>query len=488
MMSSSYTMTIDGKQVTSSHLFDVVNPSTGKVFAQAPSASHSDIDSAFVAAQAAFPAWAADSDARREALRSIADITEASADELGHLLSLETGKPHEDSRWEFRLAAMWLRYYADIDLDVEESVDAQGYRATVARRPLGVVAAIKPWNTPIIQFAWAIAPALRAGNTVILKPSPFTPLSSLALASRIAHLIPSGVLNVATGPDPLGELLTSHPVPRKISFTGSIRAGSHIAAAAAANLKRFTLEMGGNDAALVLPGSDIAAIAEPLFWAGFMNNGQICGDVKRVYVHRSQHADMVEALASIARSVTVGDPFDDGVRLGPVSTHPQFNRVVELLDNALANGARAASGGAPLDRPGFFLPPTILDNVDDGFQIVDEEQFGPILPVVAYDDIEDGIRRANGTDFGLSASVWGPDLEQNAAIVTRLEAGMVSVNQHGFGARPDLPFLGHKSSGFGVENGHWGLEEYTQLQVIGTPAAGPRPMLDIPLSGTAQTN
>lgn len=473
-------MTIAGEQVTTASQFDVVDPSTGDVFDQAPAADAGHVDAAFAAAQAAFPAWAADAGARRDALRAMADVTEAAADELGHLLSLETGKPQEDSRWEFRLAALWMRYYADFEIGVEESVDAQGYRATVARRPLGVVAAIKPWNTPVIQFGWAIAPALRAGNTVVLKPSPFTPLSSLALATRIANLVPAGVINVVTGPDPLGQLLTSHPVPRKVSFTGSIRAGSHIAAAAAADLKRFTLEMGGNDPALVLPGSDIASIAEPLFWAGFMNNGQICGDVKRVYVHRSQHADLVEALASIARSVKVGGPFEDGVRLGPVSTRPQFERVVGLLDKALANGARAASGGAPLGGPGFFVPPTILDNVDDGWEIVDEEQFGPILPVVAYDDVEDGIRRANGTEFGLSASVWGPDLEQNAAIVTRLEAGMVSVNQHGFGARPDLPFLGHKSSGFGVENGHWGLEEYTQIQVVGTPAAGPRPSIDLP--------
>lgn len=486
-MSSPYTMTIGGQQVATDQTFDVVNPSTGQVFAQAPSATQAHVDAAFTAAQDAFPAWAADSASRRSALRAIADVTEAAADDLGHLLSLETGKPHEDSRWEFRLAALWLRYYADFEMEPEEIVDAQGYRATVVRRPLGVVAAIKPWNTPIIQFAWAIAPALRTGNTVVLKPSPFTPLSSLALATRIAHLLPAGVLNIATGPDPLGERLTSHPVPRKISFTGSIRAGSSIASAAAADLKRFTLEMGGNDPALVLPGADIAAIAGSIFWAGFMNNGQICGDIKRVYVHKSQHSEMVEALAEIARSVKVGGPFEDGVQLGPVSTRPQYDRVVELLGEALGSGARAAAGGAPLDRPGFFVAPTIFDNVDDGSRIVDEEQFGPILPVVSYSDVEDGIRRANRTEFGLTASVWGPDPELNAQIVTRLEAGMVSVNQHGFGVSPHLPFLGHKASGFGVENGRWGLEEYTQVQVIGTPADGPRPAIDDPALAETHT-
>ena len=228
--------------------------------------------------------------------------------------------------------------------------------------------------------------------------------------------------------------------------------------------------MGGNDAALVLPGSDIAAIAEPLFWAGFMNNGQICGDVKRVYVHRSQHADMVEALASIARSVTVGDPFDDGVRLGPVSTHPQFNRVVELLDNALANGARAASGGAPLDRPGFFLPPTILDNVDDGFQIVDEEQFGPVLPIISFRDVADAIARANRSEYGLTASVWSGDADHAAQLAPQFDAGQVSINVHGGGTLPHLPFGGHKHSGIGVENGPWGLHGFTELQAITGPS------------------
>ncbi len=474
-MASQYKLTIAGEQVSVPSEFDVVDPSTGAVFAQAPAAGSAEVDFAFSSAEAAFPAWSADSKARRAALHAIADVTESAADELGRILSLETGKPHEDSRWEFRLGALWMRYYADLDVEVQETSDSEGYRATVARRPLGVVAAIKPWNTPIIQLAWAISPALRAGNTVVLKPSPFTPLSSLALASRISPLLPPGVLNVVTGPDPLGELLTSHRTPRKITFTGSTRAGTQIATAAAGGLKHFTLEMGGNDPALILPGADIAAIASPLFWASLMNNGQICGDVKRIYVHRSQHADLVDALASIATSTKVGGPFEDDVQLGPVSTRPQYDRVVGLLNRALSEGARAASGGAPIDGPGFFVPPTVLDNVDDGSAIVDEEQFGPLIPVVAYDDIEDGIRRANRTDFGLSASVWGPDLEQNSAIVTRLQAGMVSVNQHGFGARPDLPFLGHKSSGFGVENGLWGLEEYTQLQVIGTPGAGPRP-------------
>lgn len=477
-MSPSYTMTIGGRQASTNQTFDVVNPSTGEVFAQAPSASAAQVDEAFAAAQAAFPAWSADSTVRRNALRAMADVVDEAVDELAPLLSLETGKPHGDSRGEFMIASMWLRYYADFEMEPDEVVDAQGFRATVVRRPLGVVAAIKPWNTPIVQFAWATAPALRAGNTVVLKPSPFTPLSSLALATRMAEILPEGVINVVTGPDPLGELLTSHPVPRKVSFTGSIRAGGHIAADAAANLKRFTLEMGGNDAALVLPGADIEAIASPIFWSSFMNNGQICAVIKRVYVHASQHAAMVEALAEIARGVKVGDPSEEGVQLGPLSTRPQYERVVELLNDAIEHGARAAAGGAPLDRSGYFVAPTILDNVEDGARIVDEEQFGPILPVIAYNDIEDGIRRVNGTDFGLAASVWGPDAAQNAEIVTRLEAGMVSVNQHGFGAAPHLPFLGHKSSGFGVENGKWGLEEYTEIQLIGTPADGPKPIID----------
>ncbi|ROO85663.1 acyl-CoA reductase-like NAD-dependent aldehyde dehydrogenase [Actinocorallia herbida] len=476
-MTHPYRFTIGGAQVSGEQTFDVVNPSTGEVFAQAPAATAAHVDAAFDAAQRAFPAWAADAAARRKALHAVADATEAAVDEVAHVLSLENGKPFTDSQWEIKAAAAWFRYYADFELAPEEIVQ-DGYRATVFRRPLGVVAAIKPWNTPLIQFAWPVAPALRAGNTIVLKPSPFTPLSTLLLAERVAGAAPAGVINVVAGPDPLGAALTGHPVPRKVSFTGSTATGRKVAQAAAADLKRFTLELGGNDAALVLPDADIATVAPGVFWAAFMNNGQICGAVKRVYVHESRQAELVEALADIARSVKIGEPWDEGVQLGPVSTRPQFERVTSLLSDALANGARAASGGAPLDRPGFFLPPTILDHVDDGLAIVDEEQFGPVLPVVSYQTVDDAVARANNSPYGLDASVWGADTELATRVATRLEAGVVTVNQHSFGARPDLPYGGHKASGFGVENGHWGIEEYTQIQAIGNPEAAPRPSSD----------
>jgi acyl-CoA reductase-like NAD-dependent aldehyde dehydrogenase len=317
---------------------------------------------------------------------------------------------------------------------------------------------------------WKIAPALRAGNTVVVKPSPYTPLTTLAFGRLLSRVLPPGVLNVVSGPDPLGAAVVAHPVPRKISFTGSTATGKKVAAAAADDLKRVTLELGGNDPAIVLRDADISQVAERLFWGAFMNNGQVCLAVKRVYAHENVHGQLVEALAGLARSVRVGDGTDEGVQLGPINNRPQFDRVRELVEDALHNGARAAAGGAPLDRAGYFFSPTILDGVSDGIRVVDEEQFGPVLPIISFRDEADAIARANGTNYGLTASVWSADHEHALNIAAQIDSGQVSVNIHGGGVRPHLPFGGHKWSGIGVENGPWGLYGFTEIQVITGPA------------------
>lgn len=264
--------------------------------------------------------------------------------------------------------------------------------------------------------------------------------------------------------------MVEHPTPRKVSFTGSTPTGKLVAVAAARDLKRVTLELGGNDPAIILPDVDVEAIAKRLFWSAFSNNGQICLAVKRVYTHESIHDELVNALADIARNAKVGDGFEDGVQLGPVNNQPQFERVAELVSDAVGSGARIASGGHRLDGPGYFYAPTILDRVNDEVAIVAEEQFGPALPILSFSDERDAIARANNSVYGLTASVWSGDPDRAAQIAQQLDAGQVSINSHGAGVLPHLPFGGHKWSGVGVENGPWGLHSFTELQVIAGPA------------------
>ncbi|MET7328341.1 aldehyde dehydrogenase family protein [Nonomuraea sp. NPDC005650] len=458
-----FAMTVGGAAVPGAGLFDVVDPATGEVFAQAPDCGPDRLDQAMAAAAAAFPAWRRDEERRRALLREAADALQAAAGRLAPILTAEQGKPLKDAHREIASAVTWLRYYADLDLPREVSQDGS---AEVIRRPLGVVAAITPWNFPIALAAWKIAPALRAGNTMVLKPSPYTPLTTLAMGETLRPILPPGVLNVVSGRDPLGALMTAHPVPRKISFTGSTATGKRVAAAAAEDLKRVTLELGGNDPAIVLDDADPGQIADSLFWSAFANNGQICLAVKRVYAPERLYDDLVEALAVRARSVRVDAGTVEGAQLGPINNRAQYERVAGLVGDALDHGATVAAGGRPIDRPGYFYQPTILSGASDGTRIVDEEQFGPALPVIAYRDLGEAVERANGTTYGLTASVWSPDPDRAARVAAELDCGQVSINAHGRGVRPDLPFGGHKWSGLGVENGLWGLYGYTELQVL----------------------
>ncbi|MFI7008814.1 aldehyde dehydrogenase family protein [Streptomyces sp. NPDC050145] len=452
--------------------FDVINPATGEVFATAPACSPEQLDAVMHAAHRAFGSWSRDDGARRAALRAGADALLAAKDRLSAALTAEQGKPLADAASEVEGSARWLRYYADLETE-PEYVPAPGAdrRVEVTRRPLGVVAAITPWNFPLLLATWKIAPALRAGNTMVLKPSPFTPLATLAMGEVLQEVLPAGVLTVVTGPDPLGNQLTGHPLVRKVSFTGSTATGKKVAASAADDLKRVTLELGGNDPAIVLPDADPEAIAEQLFWSAFRNNGQICVAVKRVYVHESIHRRLVDALAGIAASVQPDDGSKPGVRLGAISNEPQLQRVEELVGDAFAHGAKAAAGGSRIDRPGYFFSPTILTDVPVDARIVVEEQFGPALPVLPYREVDDAVSMANDSEYGLTSSVWGTDVEQATAVARRLDAGQASVNAHAVGLRPDLPFAGSKWSGLGVENGPWGLHEFTQFNVVTAPAS-----------------
>ncbi|WP_432825560.1 aldehyde dehydrogenase family protein [Dactylosporangium sp. CA-092794] len=462
---SQYTLTVDGKAVGTDSTFGVVNPATGEVFEQAPQCTREQLDAAMRSSAAAYRGWRTDESARREVLRAAAGVLTGAVDELASILTAEQGKPLAEARREAASTATWCRYYADLDLPREVIQDNDQAYVEVTRRPLGVVAAITPWNYPLSLAMWKIAPALMAGNTMVLKPSPFTPLATLRMGELLARVLPPGVLNVVAGGDELGPWMTGHEIPRKISFTGSVATGKRVASAAAPDLKRVTLELGGNDPAILLDDVDPAAIAQRLFWAAFRNNGQVCSAVKRVYVPERLYDDVAEALAAQARSVRVGDGAEAGTELGPLNNKPQLARVAELVENAIAAGAKPVTGGRALDRPGYFYEPTILVGVQDGTRIVDEEQFGPVLPIIPYRDLDDAIERSNATHFGLSGSVWSADADRAAAVAARLECGTAWVNTH-LVLQPHQPFGGAKWSGIGVENGPWGLYGFTEIQVL----------------------
>lgn len=464
-----YPMSIGGDLISAPELFGVVNPATGEVFANAPNCTLDQLDLAMSVALDASSSWRKDEHARRKAMHKAAESLEASGLALARLLTSEQGKPLAHSIAEINYACVWMRYYADLDVPREVIQDDMTSYAEVFRKPLGVVASIVPWNVPILLAIWHIAPALRAGNTVVLKPSPYTPLATLKMGELLLDALPPGVLNVISGTDPLGAKITAHEVPRKISFTGSIVTGKKVARSAARDLKRITLELGGNDPAIVLEDADPERIADEIFGSAFALSGQVCNAVKRVYVHQRVHDEMVEVLAERARKVRTGDGHDERSELGPINNRPQLARVSELVQSALARGAIAAAGGHLMDRPGYFFAPTILAGVNDGIGIVDEEQFGPALPVVSYRDINDAVARANSGYYGLSASVWSADSGRAAEVALELDCGQVNVNTHG-SAQPHLPFAGHKWSGIGVMNGPWGLNEYTDIQVLSRPA------------------
>ena len=459
------TMTIDCEQVSGTQQFEVINPATEEILGTAPECSEDELDAAVAAAERAFKLWRQDLNLRRSVLHKCAERMRANVDELARLLTQEQGKPLAKAMGEIGGAARWFEYTADLEIP-RTSIDLDGQDSVeVLRRPLGVVAAIIPWNYPVMTAAWKIAPALLTGNTVVLKPSPFTPLATLRLGELLSDLIPKGVLNIVSGGDSLGERMSRHPTVRKISFTGSTAAGKSVAMSAAPDLKRLTLELGGNDPAIILPGTDPKTIANKLFTAAFENSGQVCVAIKRVLVPEELYGETIDELATIAKGIKLGNGLDESTDLGPVNNRRQFERVLELVEDAKQNGGNIAIGGERYGDKGYFVSPAIVSELGDDARLVAEEQFGPALPILSYREIDEVIDRANAGKFGLAASVWGPDKTQAAEIAQELDYGLVWVNQH-LNIAPQVPIAGMKWSGIGVENGPWGLIEYTDLQVI----------------------
>lgn len=462
---SDYKMLIGGQLVDGDMTMDVINPATGGVFATVPRASKAQADQAIAAAKAALPGWGATPFAERSAkLIALADAIAANADELARILTSEQGKPLPEAQGELAWTEGYLRHYATLELpDRVIQDDASGYIA-VKHKPLGVVVGIIAWNFPLLVACWKIGPAVLAGNSIVLKPAPTTPATALALGRICADIFPAGVVNIITDANDLGAHLTAHPDVAKVGFTGSTATGKAIAANVASGLKRITLELGGNDPAIVLDDVDVKETAKAIFGNAFLNCGQVCLAVKRAYVHEDIYDAMCAELTILAEQAIVGDGLEQGTTIGPIQNKAQFEKVQAFLETARRDG-NIIAGGQVMNRDGYFIAPTIVRDVTDGMQIVDEEQFGPILPVVSYRDIDDVIARANASDYGLGGSVWSKDLARATEVAGQIESGQVWVNQH-IAIGPHIPMAGFKQSGLGVEQSSEGLAEYTQLQVI----------------------
>ncbi|WP_183340896.1 aldehyde dehydrogenase family protein [Conexibacter arvalis] len=443
----------------------IANPATGEPVATCPRGSARQLDAAVAAAKAAFPGWARTSlQERRRLLTTIADVIEANADELAALLTAEQGRPLSDATLEAHGTAAFFRHVAGLEHETRVLDDGPDRRVELRRRPLGVVAAILPWNAPLLVIAFKVPAALLAGNTVVVKPAATTPLATLALARLIAEVTPRGVINVVTDANDLGDRLTDHPDVAKVTFTGSTATGLKVMANAAKTLKRVTLELGGNDAAIVLDDADPRAVAPGIFHGAFWNCGQVCLAIKRLYVHDSLYDELCEELAALARQAVVGDGSDADTQIGPLQNRMQYEKVKGFLADARAHG-RIVAGGELSGSAGYFVAPTIVADIAEGSRLVDEEQFGPILPVLRFSTTKEAVERANASPYGLGASVWSSDLDRAVAVADQLEAGTVWINKH-IDVAPHIPQAGAKQSGIGAELGEVGLLEYTQVQVL----------------------
>lgn len=466
---SDFSLLIDGKAHAGSGSFDVVNPATGEVFARCPRADSELLDEAVAAAKRAYPAWSRTPAEQRAALvGKLADALEARSEEFARLLTREQGKPLPQAQYELMASVGTLRTFAGMKIEPVTLRDDERGTVVEHRRPLGVVAAITPWNFPVILMMNKVGPALVAGNTMVIKPAPTTPLTSLLFGEICRELLPAGVINIICDENDLGGQLTAHPDIAKVAFTGSTATGRKVMQSAADGIKRVTLELGGNDAAIVLDDVDVADAAAKVFHGAMLNAGQICVAIKRAYVPTSIYDQFCEELARMAEEMVVDDGAQQGAEIGPVQNRAQFEKVKEFLADAAANG-KVIAGGSALDRPGYFIAPTIVRDIDRNARIVREEQFGPVLPVLAYDDVDALIDEVNDSPYGLAGTVWSKDRARATEIAMQIDSGTVWVNQH-MAIDPEIPFRGAKQSGLGGELGQAGLHEYTQAHIVNIAA------------------
>lgn len=460
-----FSQLIDGELIRGAGSAPVVDPATGEAFATAPVADADQLEQAVAAARRAAVTWRATSwDDRAAVIARVADILEENLEVLARLTTLEQGKPLSEARDDVQWSADFARHFAGTRLEPEVARDDADAYVEVRHDPIGVVGAICPWNFPLFQAVYKLAPALVTGNTMVLKPSPTTPIATMYFAELVANVIPAGVFNVLGDAGELGPLLTEHSGIDKVSFTGSTGVGRRVMAASAPRLKRLTLELGGNDAAIVLDDVDIEKTAKGLYTWAFANAGQVCVAIKRIYAPDKIYDELTSEIARLASETQIGHGLDPNTGMGPVQNAKQYAAASEWLRLASTHG-KVIAGGALDDRPGYFVQPTVVRDIVEDNPLVAEETFGPVRSIVRYSDVDDAIARANSTPYGLGGSVWSSDVARATSVATRLDTGTSWVNHH-FALSPDVPFGGHKQSGLGVEFGTEGLKEFTEIHVV----------------------
>ncbi|ABH00703.1 aldehyde dehydrogenase (plasmid) [Rhodococcus jostii RHA1] len=460
-----FAMLIDGELVDGATSQNVIDPATEDVIATAPVADSAQVDQAVHAALKAFHTWQHSTFSERSTIIDrIADAIEKRREEIARIITLENGKPLKSAQDEVDWSLSWARHVAGCSIESTIIRDDATSRIKIRHKPIGVVAAIIPWNFPFFQMVYKVVPALFCGNTVVVKPAPTTPLNAMVMGEILQEIIPKGVVNIVGDLGEAGPHLTSHSDVGKVSFTGSTAAGRKVMASSAETLKRVVLELGGNDAAIVMDDADVEKVAEEIFSWAFVNSGQVCINIKRVFVPRPLYDRFCDAFASHARAATLGHGLAPETDLGPVQNARQYEAAKAYLELAKKDGTVIAGGNIP-DVPGYFVEPTVVRDIDDASALVREETFGPVRSILSYDDLEDAVARVNDTPYGLGNSVWGSDLDRAAAVADRLEGGTSWVNTH-FSLAPDVPFGGRKQSGIGVEFGIQGIMEFTETHVI----------------------
>jgi acyl-CoA reductase-like NAD-dependent aldehyde dehydrogenase len=461
----SHQMLMGSELVAGDHVLDVINSAIGTVFTTVGRASVTQAAKAVHAAESAFKSWATTPlDERRRCVKALADAIHVDREDFARALVSEQGKPLHEALDEVDWTVLFIRHYATMDLPIEVIHEDVDFRMEAHHHPLGVVVGIAPWNFPLFLLTLKLAAAVLTGNTFVGKPAPTTPVTSLMVGERAHGIFPSGVVNMVVDTNDLGEVLTQHADVAKISFTGSTATGKRVAASAISSFKRISLELGGNDASIVLDDVDIEPVAEKIFDAAFLNAGQVCIAIKRVYVHTDVYDRFTQALAALANAAPVGDGLEQGTRIGPIQNRMQFEKAKKFLEIAHRDG-KVIAGGTETGGDGYFIRTTIVRDIEDTSPLVRDEQFAPILPIVRFDDIDVALEQANATRFGLGGSVWSGDTERAYELAKRMDTGTVWVNHH-LHLHPGVPLGGAKESGIGVDYGVDGLKEYTQTTVI----------------------
>ncbi|SKB44103.1 betaine-aldehyde dehydrogenase [Arthrobacter sp. 49Tsu3.1M3] len=457
---------LDGQRAES---FPLIDPSNGKEVSRGPIASPAVVDRAVAAAREAFAEWRLTTPKERaQYLLKLADKVEEASDELALLESRNVGKPIANAQEELPLIVDLIRFYAGAVRVSEGTATAEyerGSTSLVLRQPIGVVGLITPWNYPLLEAVWKIGPALAAGNTVVLKPSEMTPVTTVMLARLAEDIFPAGVFNVVLGDGSTGAAIVNHPDIGLVSLTGDTGTGKKIATGAADSLKRVHLELGGKAPVLVFDDANLDHTADQLSLAAFANSGQDCTAACRIIVHEKVYDAFLEKFLNRVGNVVVGDPADSATQIGPVVSERQLDRVLGFLDRAKTTPARVRAGGQRLDRPGFFLPLTVITDVDQDSELVQKEVFGPVVTIQKATSDDEMLRFANGVPYGLSASVWTSSLKRTMRFMRDLNFGTVWINGH-LTTVPEMPFGGFGESGYGKELSSHSIDEYSQVKHV----------------------